>query len=129
MRTAIRTILLGLLVMVSFSLFATPAGGPLNNDGSPNCWGGASMDTCFHAGDWWATTYQWMRDGSVRESTSCGLSAGCAACTQTSGGKVMCGYAVKYSASCTCFDRRPPGAGPGITTCDASGTCVYAGQP
>lgn len=86
------------------------------------------MDTCFHAGDWWATSYQWTRDG-VKEYTSCGLSAGCATCIQNNGGKVVCGYAVKYSASCTCFNRRPPGAGPGITNCDAAGTCVYAGEP
>lgn len=127
MRIAIRVALLGLLLLVSASLFAMPSG-TLNDDANPTCWGGASMDQCFHSGDWWGTTMVWTRNGPST-TIACGLSQGCATCVQNAWGKLICGYGILANASCSCKDVRPPGAGPGITLCQESGHCTYRTAP
>lgn len=127
MRIAMRLALLGLLLLVSGALFATP-NGTLNNDANPTCWGGASMDQCFHSGDWWGTTTVWTRSGPTT-TIICSLAAGCATCVQNPYGKLVCGYGILQNASCSCSNVRPAGAGPGITLCQESGNCVYRTAP
>jgi hypothetical protein len=123
-----RLAFLGLLLLVCGALFANPTG-TLNNDANPTCWGGASMDQCFHSGDWWGTTTVWNRTGGSTTIISCGLSEGCATCVQNPYGKLVCGYGIFQNASCSCKDVRPTGAAPGITICQETGTCVYRTAP
>jgi hypothetical protein len=122
-----RLTLLGLLLLVSTSLFAIP-NGTLNDDASPTCWGGASMDQCFHSGDWWGTTMIWTRNGPAT-TVSCGLSEGCTTCVQNAFGKLICGFGIHQNASCSCHNVRIPGAAPGITSCQEDGNCVFRTAP
>jgi hypothetical protein len=48
----------------------------------------------------------------------------CWYCGQNRYGKLIC-VLVAFSAQCSCKDEPVPGAGPGITSCVAEGSCAY----
>jgi hypothetical protein len=59
--------------------------------------------------------------------TACNAYAGvemCWTCHPNRFGKIVCARA-NYSAQCKCENRPVEGAGPGITSCTASGSCTY----
>lgn len=120
-----KTLRLSLLVMTLLSAaMASAAVDPSHKDPATEPCQYQTIDACFHAGDWWYDTISVDDAGNSYETIDCGLSEGCKACGTTSLGKPVC-VTVQMNASCKCWIKPVPNAGPNIVYCDFNGECQF----